>query len=172
MAVFGRGGYNAPVDSGRGGYNAPVDAGRGGYNAPLKRGPDDDDEAEDGRGGYNWINPPHLTSCCRASHHFPQSTFQRDMVARPIFQHFKRASIDSPAFSTGVQRGRSIHSAYYFCCIFRRGEHSIAGVLDGISLAALGRRIFLFELHRVDLFLAALDGSSIVRTALGRLVFL
>lgn len=53
MAVFGRGGYNAPVDSGRGGYNAPVDAGRGGYNAPLKRGPDDDDEAEDGRGGYN-----------------------------------------------------------------------------------------------------------------------
>ncbi|PMD28546.1 hypothetical protein NA56DRAFT_696322 [Hyaloscypha hepaticicola] len=50
MAVFGRGGYNAPVDSGRGGYNAPVDAGRGGYNAPLKRGPDDDDEAEDGRG--------------------------------------------------------------------------------------------------------------------------
>ncbi|PMD49339.1 uncharacterized protein K444DRAFT_622904 [Hyaloscypha bicolor E] len=53
MAVFGRGGYNAPVDSGRGGYNAPVDAGRGGYNAPLKRGPDDDDETEDGRGGYN-----------------------------------------------------------------------------------------------------------------------
>jgi hypothetical protein len=42
MAVFGRGGYNAPVDSGR-----------GGYNAPLKRSPDDDDEAEDGRGGYN-----------------------------------------------------------------------------------------------------------------------
>jgi hypothetical protein len=42
MAVFGRGGYNAPVD-----------AGRGGYNAPLKRSPDDDDEAEDGRGGYN-----------------------------------------------------------------------------------------------------------------------
>ncbi|KAN0102819.1 hypothetical protein V8E51_011132 [Hyaloscypha variabilis] len=49
MAVFGRGGYNAPVDAGRGGYNAPVDAGRGGYN----RDGDDDDEAEDGRGGYN-----------------------------------------------------------------------------------------------------------------------
>lgn len=40
--------------SGRGGYNAPVNFGRGGYNAPVvTRGPDDDDEAEDGRGGYN-----------------------------------------------------------------------------------------------------------------------
>jgi len=53
MAVFGRGGYNAPVDAGRGGYNAPVDAGRGGYNGPVNGGGDDDDEAEDGRGGYN-----------------------------------------------------------------------------------------------------------------------
>ncbi len=62
----GRGGYNGPntsnnddedsrsccpVNFGRGGYNAPsemVNAGRGGYN----RGGDDDEE-EDGRGGYN-----------------------------------------------------------------------------------------------------------------------
>lgn len=57
----GRGGYNGPNTSssdeedsrscpnfGRGGYNAPlVNMGRGGYN----RG--DDDEEEDGRGGYN-----------------------------------------------------------------------------------------------------------------------
>lgn len=46
---------SAPVCFGRGGYNRsgnassrPVNCGRGGYN----RGPDDD-EAEDGRGGYN-----------------------------------------------------------------------------------------------------------------------
>lgn len=53
---FGRGGYNKTGDDeemrdqGRRGYNR---SGRGGYNGPLvmKRG--DDDEAEDGRGGYN-----------------------------------------------------------------------------------------------------------------------
>jgi hypothetical protein len=46
---------SALVLSGRGGYNAPANFGRGGYNAPLTvtKGPDDDDEAEDGRGGYN-----------------------------------------------------------------------------------------------------------------------
>ena len=48
FANFGRGGYNAPMDCGRGGYNAPVDSGRGGYNRDG-----DDDEEEDGRGGYN-----------------------------------------------------------------------------------------------------------------------
>lgn len=56
---FGRGGYNKNGDeedsqminyAGRGGYNrSGKKGGRGGYN----RGPDDDDEAEDGRGGYN-----------------------------------------------------------------------------------------------------------------------
>jgi hypothetical protein len=63
----GRGGYNAPLtNAGRGGYNGPntddeddkqslmpLNFGRRGYNAPLNFGPDDDDEAEDGRGGYN-----------------------------------------------------------------------------------------------------------------------
>ncbi len=43
------------VLAGRGGYNAPMDCGRGGYNGPAstQRGPNDDDEPEDGRGGYN-----------------------------------------------------------------------------------------------------------------------
>jgi hypothetical protein len=41
------------LPSGRGGYNAPLNYGRGGYNTPCLRSPDDDDEAEDGRGGYN-----------------------------------------------------------------------------------------------------------------------
>lgn len=64
----GRAGYNAPLtNAGRGGYNGPqneeeddercsmpMNFGRGGYNAPIStRSPDDDDEEEDGRGGYN-----------------------------------------------------------------------------------------------------------------------
>jgi hypothetical protein len=65
---FGRGGYNAPLtDAGRGGYNGPntrpddeddersltpLNFGRRGYNAPVSFGSEDDDE-EDGRGGYN-----------------------------------------------------------------------------------------------------------------------
>jgi hypothetical protein len=66
LTLAGRGGYNAPLtNAGRGGYNgpseddeddrsmAPRNFGRGGYNAPLKYGSDDDDEHEDGRGGYN-----------------------------------------------------------------------------------------------------------------------
>lgn len=80
MAVFatsltlaGRGGYNAPLtNAGRGGYNGPqisynsdgdhsqtpLNFGRGGYNrggSNVPRNPrgDDDDEEEDGRGGYN-----------------------------------------------------------------------------------------------------------------------
>ncbi len=45
----GRGGYNAPAEDGHSTSSSqPMDFGRGGYN----RGPDDDDE-EDGRGGYN-----------------------------------------------------------------------------------------------------------------------
>lgn len=45
----GRGGYNAPAEDGHStSPSQPMDFGRGGYN----RGPDDDDE-EDGRGGYN-----------------------------------------------------------------------------------------------------------------------
>ena len=56
MISFGRRGYNKSgddeevQDQGRRGYNR---SGRGGYNGPmvLKRG--GDDEAEDGRGGYN-----------------------------------------------------------------------------------------------------------------------
>lgn len=80
MAVFatpltlaGRGGYNAPLtNAGRGGYNGPqiahnsdddhsltpLNFGRGGYNrggsnVPLYPRDGDDDEEEDGRGGYN-----------------------------------------------------------------------------------------------------------------------
>ena len=69
LTLSGRGGYNAPLtDAGRGGYNGPntrpddednersltlLNFGRRGYNAPLNFGSDDDDEAEDGRGGYN-----------------------------------------------------------------------------------------------------------------------
>jgi hypothetical protein len=61
FVCFGRGGYNKDGDndvedsqcvnsSGRRGYNrSGKKSGRGGYN----RGPGDDDEAEDGRGGYN-----------------------------------------------------------------------------------------------------------------------
>ena len=46
MTLFGRGGYNAPQE-GMTSSSQPLDFGRGGYN----RG--DDDEEEDGRGGYN-----------------------------------------------------------------------------------------------------------------------
>lgn len=46
-SLFGRGGYNAPQTT-RSTQESAIDFGRGGYN----RGPDDD-EPEDGRGGYN-----------------------------------------------------------------------------------------------------------------------
>ncbi|CAG8959460.1 hypothetical protein HYALB_00013328 [Hymenoscyphus albidus] len=49
--LFGRGGYNGPASSEEDDNQkplAPMNFGRGGYN----RGPDDDEE-EDGRGGYN-----------------------------------------------------------------------------------------------------------------------
>jgi hypothetical protein len=50
--LAGRGGYNGPAneseDDDSFSIGAPLNFGRGGYN----RGPDDDDE-EDGRGGYN-----------------------------------------------------------------------------------------------------------------------
>jgi hypothetical protein len=52
--LFGRGGYNGPADADNdddsrspSAFSAPMNFGRGGYN----RG--DDDEEEDGRGGYN-----------------------------------------------------------------------------------------------------------------------
>lgn len=54
--LFGRGGYNGPADADSdedsrsptsSTFNTPLNFGRGGYN----RG--DDDEEEDGRGGYN-----------------------------------------------------------------------------------------------------------------------
>jgi hypothetical protein len=51
IVLFGRGGYNAPEnseDEDSFSFGAPLNFGRGGYN----RGPDDDEE-EDGRGGYN-----------------------------------------------------------------------------------------------------------------------
>jgi hypothetical protein len=51
IVLFGRGGYNGPAegeDDDSHSSSQPMNFGRGGYN----RGPDDDDE-EDGRGGYN-----------------------------------------------------------------------------------------------------------------------
>ncbi|KAJ5033396.1 uncharacterized protein L3040_008513 [Drepanopeziza brunnea f. sp. 'multigermtubi'] len=54
IANFGRGGYNSPASSSNSDddeshtTSAPTNFGRGGYN----KGPDDDEE-EDGRGGYN-----------------------------------------------------------------------------------------------------------------------
>lgn len=49
--LFGRGGYNGPAsseDDDNATCSTPLNFGRGGYN----RGGDDDEE-EDGRGGYN-----------------------------------------------------------------------------------------------------------------------
>lgn len=48
--LFGRGGYNGPANESEDSFSmtTPLNFGRGGYN----RGPDDDEE-EDGRGGYN-----------------------------------------------------------------------------------------------------------------------
>jgi len=51
IVLFGRGGYNGPAegeDDDSHSSSQPMNFGRGGYN----RGPDDDEE-EDGRGGYN-----------------------------------------------------------------------------------------------------------------------
>jgi hypothetical protein len=51
IVLFGRGGYNGPAegeDEDSHSSSQPMNFGRGGYN----RGPDDDEE-EDGRGGYN-----------------------------------------------------------------------------------------------------------------------